>query len=130
MIREDLLTDIHFSPLLWHVLLLVISSIKAITPKIFSRANESLGWDSAVMVLLFCNPFLVFFAESFWNIWLQSFLLGLSLYFLAFYFRSSSFSYAEYSDPAAANMVSLFMFLIGHIFSVGFLLARYIWQSI
>ena len=130
MIREALLTDIQLSPLLWHVLLLLLSSIKAITLKLFSRANESLGWDSAVMLLLFCNPFLAFFADSFWSIWLQSFLLGLPLYFLAFYFRNDLFGYAEYSDPAAANMVSLFMFLMGHLLSIGFLLIRYIWQSI
>src|SRR6187402_1610941 len=103
MIREALLSDIQLSPLLWHVLLSVISSIKAITLKIFSRANESQGWDGAVMALLFCNPFLAFFADSFWNIWLQSFLLGLPLYFLAFYIRNDLFGYAEYSDPVAAN---------------------------
>jgi hypothetical protein len=130
MIREFLLSDIQLSPLLLHVLLLVISSIKAITLKLCSRVNESQGWDSAVMVLLFCNPLLAFFADSFWNIWLQSFLLGLPLYFAAFYFRSDLFGYAEYSDPAAAHMLCLFMFLIGHLLSIGFLLIRYIWQSL
>lgn len=130
MIREALLNDIQLSPLLWHVLLLVTSSIKAITFKLFSRVNESHGWDGAVMTLLFCNPFLAFFADSFWNVWWQSFLLGLPLYFVAFYFRSDLFCYAEYSDPAAAHMLCLFMFLIGHILSIGLLLTRYIWQSL
>lgn len=130
MISAALLNDIQLSPLLWHVLFLVISSIKAIALKLFSRANESLGWDGAVMMLLFCNPFLAFFADSFWSIWLQSFLLGLPLYFLAFYIRNDLFGYAEYSDSAAAHMLCLFMFFIGHLLSIGFLLVRYIWQQL
>lgn len=130
MTTDFLLKDIQFSPLFWHTCFLLLSSIKALVLKLLSRANESYGWDGAVMLLLFCNPFFAFFADSFWHIWLQSLLLGPLLYFIGFYFRNSVFRFSDYSDPAAACMMSLFVFLIGHLVSVAIWFICYLWEFI
>ncbi|PUA27940.1 MAG: hypothetical protein B0W54_15640 [Cellvibrio sp. 79] len=129
MNKELLLNDIIFSPLSWHVALLLISSVKAITLKLVSRHNEAQGWDVMVSMLLFINPFLAYFADSFWSIWLQSFILGLPFYLLGFHFRTHILRIDQYSDSAAAVMFSGFMFLIGHVLSGGFLFIRYLWRS-
>lgn len=130
MNKELLLNDIILSPLLWHVCLLLISSSKAITLKLISRHNEAQGWDVMVSMLLFINPFLAYFADSFWNIWLQSVILGLPLYFLGFHFRTRVLRMDQYSDPAAAVMFGGFMFFLGHVLSGGFLFVRYLWRSL
>lgn len=130
MIKDIFLKDFFLSPIFWHSLLLLVSCIKAVILKVLSRANESAGWDAVVLALLFFNPFFAFFADSFWNIWLQSLVLGLPLYFFGFYVRNNYFGYADYSDAAAAGMISVMLFAFGHFFSGAFLLLRFLWQSV
>ena len=130
MNKDIFLKDFFLSPIFWHSLLLLVSCIEAVILKMLSRANESPGWDVVVLALLFCNPFFAFFADSLWSIWLQSLLLGLPLYFFGFYVRNHFFGYADYSDAAAAGMISVMLFVFGHFFSGAFLLFRFLWQSI
>lgn len=130
MVKDLLLNDIFLSPILWHVVLLLISTIKAMTLKLASRHNEAGGWDVMVSMLLFINPFLAFFAESFWNIWLQSLLLGLPCYFLGSYFRTRILRIDSYSDAAAAVMFAGFMFIAGHVLSGGAVFIRYVWRGL
>ena len=113
-----MLNDIYLSPVIYHFAALAISTLKALWVKCFSSyANESEGWDSAMMVILFLNPFLAFLANSFWVVWLQTLLLSLPLYFAGFYYRQYVLKINSYSDMSAAMLGGLFLYLFGHIAS-------------
>ena len=129
LIKTFIFVDFIYSPLLWHPVLLLVSTIKAAVLKLCSRYNESIGWDIAVAALLFINPFAAFFASSFWGVWLQSVILGLPLYFAGYYFRDSILKISDYRDSAAAVMLGSFLFVAGHLLSGVFLLVQYIWVS-
>ena len=125
-----ILDDIFLSPLIYHFAALLVSTVKSWWMKFFSSyANESAGWDAVVMMILFLNPFLAFWADSFWVVWLQTLLLGLPLYFIAFYFRQYMIKTESYRDSSSAMMGAVFMYFLGHLISGIAIFIGYLWQS-
>ena len=125
-----ILNDIYLSPLIYHFAALLISTVKSLWMKFFSPyANESAGWDSVVMGVLFINPFLAFWANSFWVVWLQTVLLGLPLYFVGFYFRQFVIKTESYRDSSAAIMVAVVMYFLGLLISGIAIFIRYLCSS-
>ncbi|RYY77272.1 MAG: hypothetical protein EOO52_07290 [Gammaproteobacteria bacterium] len=126
-----ILDDIYFSPVIFHLAALLISTLKSIWMKLFSSdANESAGWDSAVMAILFLNPFLAFWADSFWGVWVQTLLLSLPLYLAAFYFRQYVLKTESYRDGSAAMMGAGAMYFFGHALSGALIFIQYLWVLI
>jgi|GEM_PF-2897143 len=126
-----ILNDIYFSPVIYHLAALLISTLKSIWMKLFSsHINESAGWDSALMAILFLNPFLAFWAGSFWVIWLQTLLLSLPLYLAAFYFRQYVLKTESYRDGSAVMMGAGAMYFFGHALSGTLIFLHYLWGLI
>lgn len=82
------LNDIFLSPIVYHFVAFVISTIKALWVKHYLRCiYESEYWGRTMMVLMFFNPLLAFAADSFWIIWLQTLVLSIPLACLGSYYR-------------------------------------------
>jgi hypothetical protein len=124
------LNDIYFSPAIYHLVAMAISTAKALWVKCFSPyANESEGWDSAMMAILFINPFLAFWADSFWVVWLQTLVLSLPLYFVGFYYRQYVLK-IRYSDAAAGMMGNIFLYFFGHVASGAVVFILFLWRAL
>ncbi|HSX51838.1 MAG TPA: hypothetical protein VLF09_12805 [Cellvibrio sp.] len=127
MNKDILCNDALLSPVVWHFVLLFISTGKALLLKLTAHSNESFGWDMAVSLLLLISPFLAYFADSFWLVWFQSLIFSLPLYWLGFEFRVR-FLGVSYNDSATALMFGCFMFAAGIFLSGVLVFFRYLWH--
>ena len=108
-------SDIYFSPLFIHGVFFIIFSIKDLMIKWFSEYHhDAHGWDSVIMAIMFINPFLAFWADSFWIVWTQTLLLSIPLYFFAYYCRQYIL-HTTYSDAAAGILGAVFLYILGHV---------------
>lgn len=120
--------DIYFSPLFIHGAFFIIFFIKDLMIKWFSEYHhEDDGWNSTAIAIMFLNPFLAFWADSFWIVWVQTLLLSIPLYFCAFYVRQYILD-TSFSDSAAAILGAVFLCIYGHIASGIMVFARYLWH--
>lgn len=120
--------DIYLSPLFIHGVLFVIFLIKDLMIKWFSEYHhDDHGWDSVIMVAMFINPLLAFWADSFWLVWIQTLLLSIPLYLSAFYIRQIIL-HTSYSDAAAGMLGAVFLCICGHVASGIIVLIRYLWH--
>lgn len=125
------LNDVFFSPIAYHLIALIISTIKVLWVKCFSRyIYESEYWGSCMMALMFFNPFLAFFADSFWAVWLQTLILSIPLCGLGFYYRQYILQVGNYNGAGMAMMGSVFAGAYGQIASGIIALIIYICKSV
>ena len=122
--------DIYFSPLFIHGVFFIAFFIKDLMIKWFSEYHhDGHGWDSVIIAVMFINPFLAFWADSFWIVWMQTLLLSIPLYFCAFYGRQY-FLNTSYSDEAAGMLGAVFLCIYGLIASGIIVLIGYLWRMI